>query len=69
MASKPGAEELDIFSGDSEEDEKNAVEALTQMLRDDPLADQQTSTLDMVFGPQYGLAPALVAPMFNLQQG
>ena len=50
MASKPGAKELDIFSGDSEEEEKQAVEALmsqlthvtTQMLRDDPLAYQQT---------------------------
>jgi hypothetical protein len=42
MASKPGAKELDIFSGDSEEEEKKAVEALTQMLRDDPLAYQQT---------------------------
>jgi hypothetical protein len=42
MASKPGAEELDIFSGDSEEEEKKAVEALTQMLYDDPLAYQET---------------------------
>jgi hypothetical protein len=42
MASTPGAEELDLFSGDSEEEEKKAVEALTQMLCDDPLAYQET---------------------------